>query len=161
MEILKLPHPSLFTVCAPVTVFGEELKILLEGMWDAMNKRAGIGLAANQVGLSFRMFTMIGPKEEKLFIVNPVIKEQSKVPAGIKEGCLSAPGEFVELSERGRWVMVEFQDETGLPHCRVFQDIHSVCVQHEIGHLDGKSHLQSKSIPKAKRKELAKKWGLK
>lgn len=161
MQILRFPHPILFEECKQVSVFGPELKVLLDSMWTTMLAHRGIGLAANQVGLQFRMFTMIGIDDEKLYMVNPKITRRSVVPAMINEGCLSAPGEFITLTERASWVEVEFNNEVGVPLKRVFQGIHAVCVQHEIGHLDGESHLQSLTIPKQKRKELAKKWGLK
>jgi len=161
MEILKYPDPSLFKVCDPVTVFGEELKILLDGMWDAMLKRGGLGLASNQVGLHCRMFVMAGLDSEKLYIINPKVVKKSEVSANLKEGCLSAPGEFLVLNERASWIQIDFQDEKGQMLRRVFHGLHAVCVQHEMDHLDGKSHLQSKSISKAQRKELAKKWGIK
>lgn len=161
MQILKYPNPALFTTCSEVTVFGEELKILLDAMWETMTVSKGMGLAANQVGLIFRMFTMLGPEGEKIYLVNPKILTRSVVPANLQEGCLSAPGELLTLEERASWVKVKFQDETGKEHERVFKGIHSVCIQHETDHLDGKSHLQSKSIKTAKRKALAKKWGIK
>lgn len=161
MEILKYPDPSLFKVCSEVTVFGPELLTLLEAMWAAMLKRGGLGLAANQVGLHFRAFVMAGVDSEKLFVINPKIIKQSEVPANLKEGCLSAPGEFLVLKERATWVQVDFQDEKGQLTRRVFHGLHSVCVQHEIDHLNGKSHLMSSSIPKKQRKELYKRWGIK
>ena len=161
MEILKIPHPALFKKCDEVTVFGPELEILLQSMWETMQSNNGVGLAANQVGLTFRMFTMEGPDGQKLFVVNPKISKRSVGSAGLKEGCLSAPGEFVELVERSLWVQVEFCNEKGDKKIQTFTGIHSVCVQHEMDHLDGKLHLQSKSIPKKKRLELAKKWGFK
>jgi peptide deformylase len=161
MKILKFPDPALFVTCVEVTVFGPELKVLLDSMWETMVEGKGMGLAANQVGLTFRMFTMLGPSEEKLYIVNPKILEKSKISANLQEGCLSAPGELLTLEERASWVKVKFQDETGKEHERVFKGIHSVCIQHETDHLEGKSHLQSKSLKSAKRKALAKKWGIK
>jgi peptide deformylase len=161
MVILKFPDQSLFKTCAEVTVFGEELKILLDGMWTAMLKHGGLGLAANQVGLHFRAFVMAGVDSEKLFIINPKIVKKSIVPANLKEGCLSAPGEFLVLQERSSWVQIDFQDEKGQMQRRVFKGLHAVCVQHEMDHLEGKSHLMSTSIPKKQRKELYKKWGLK
>lgn len=161
MELLKFPDKSLFNVCKEVTVFGDELTILLEGMWQVMVKGGGLGLASNQVGLDYRMFVMAGPDNEKIFLINPKIIKRSQVPANLREGCLSAPGEFLLLSERAAWVQVEFQDHKGEQKSRVFKELYSVCVQHEIDHLDGKSHLMSKSIPKAKRKELYKRWGIK
>ena len=161
MKILKFPSPELFQTCTEVSVFGPELKVLLDSMWETMVAGNGMGLAANQVGLTFRMFTMLGPEGEKLYIVNPKIIKKSIIPANLQEGCLSAPGEMLILQDRVSWVTVKFQDETGKEHERVFKGIHSVCVQHETDHLDGKSHLQSKSLNKAKRKSLAKKWGIK
>lgn len=161
MKILKFPDPALFQTCTEVSVFGPELKVLLDAMWETMVEGHGMGLAANQVGLTFRMFTMIGPEGEKLYIVNPKITKKSVLPANLVEGCLSAPGEMLTLEERASWVSLKYQDETGKECERVFSGIHSVCVQHETDHLDGKSHLQSKSLNKAKRKALAKKWGIK
>lgn len=161
MEILKFPHPLLFEKCKELTVFGPELKIILDAMWDTMKKTSGMGLAANQVGVLFRMFVMEGPDHEKIYLVNPKIIRRSKIPANLKEGCLSAPGDLLVLAERASWTELTYQDETGKEHKRVFKDIWSVCVQHEIGHLDGESFLESKSIPKAIRKELAKKWKIK
>lgn len=161
MNILKFPSPELFEVCKEVSVFGPELKTLLDAMWETMIAGNGMGLAANQVGLKFRMFTMLGPEDEKIYLVNPKIVGRSVIPANLQEGCLSAPGEMLTLDERVSWVKVKFQDETGKECERVFKGIHSVCVQHETDHLNGKSHLQSKSLSKVKRKQLAKKWGIK
>lgn len=160
MEILKFPHPNLFLQCQEVTVFGSELKTLLDSMWDLMIKHNGLGLASNQVGLHYRMFTMIGPEEEKLYIVNPKIVTRSPHEANKKEGCLSAPGEFVILAERSHKVQIIYQDETGAVRGGIFSGLYAVCIQHEIDHLDGKSHLQSRSLARAKRRELAKKWKL-
>jgi peptide deformylase len=141
-------------------VFGPELLFLLESMYETMKANNGLGLASNQVGLDYRMFVMAAPDEEKLFLVNPVITARSIALANYKEGCLSAPGEFL-LLDRAAWVEVKFQNEKGEEQKRLFNAIFAVCVQHEIDHLNGKSHLESKSIPKAQRKLLAKKWGLK
>jgi peptide deformylase len=160
MEILKFPDKRLFTKCQAVTVFGEELKVILEHMWNSMVGAKGIGLASNQVGLELYMFTMEGPEEEKLFIINPKVVSRSQAPANIREGCLSAPGEFLVRPDRALWVEVEFQDENGKITRRVFKNLHAVCVEHEIEHLEGKGFMQSKSLPKKVRADLAKKWKL-
>jgi peptide deformylase len=160
MEILKYPHSSLFTQCEPVTVFGKELKIIIESMLSTMRTSGGMGLAANQVGLKYRIFVMEGPNGEDLHFINPKISWRSIAPANKKEGCLSAPGDFLVLQERADMVRVDYQDHDGRDHKKVFDGIWAVCVQHEIDHLDGKAFIQSKSIPKAKRRELLKKWGV-
>lgn len=160
MEILKFPHPNLFKVCTEVTVFSDELKILLESMWETMIKNNGVGLAANQVNLNFSMFVMQGPDKEKIFLVNPKIIKKSIVKLNTKEGCLSAPGEFIALPGRSSWVQIEYQNENGKLQKRTFHGIYSICVQHETDHLLGKCYMQSYSLPRSKRKELAKKWKL-
>lgn len=161
MQIYHFPFPILTKKCPEVLVFGPELKIILDNMWDTMKSARGVGLAANQVGILLRMFVMEGPEAERLYIVNPKILRKSQFAANLKEGCLSAPGEMLVLSERATWIELSFQDEKGIEQRRVFKDIWSVCVQHEIGHLNGESFLEAKSIGKAKRKALAKKWKLK
>lgn len=159
MEVLKYPDSRLFKRCKSVTVFDENLKVLLEAMWETMKKERGIGMAANQVGLEHYMFVMEGLDGEKLFIVNPKILNYSQTPFPFKEGCLSAPGQIVTLF-RPMWVKITFQDETGKACTRTFSDVHSVCAQHEMEHLDGKTFLQNEMIPKRLRKALAQKWGL-
>ena len=161
MEILKYPNKSLFNVCKEVTVFGPELKVLLESMWDAMSDKRGMGLASNQVGLDYRMFTMVGPENEKLFIVNPKVVAKSSTSANLKEGCLSAPGEFLVLPERSHIIQILYNDETGGLRTGIFRDLHAVCVQHEMDHLEGKSHLQSKSLTRQMRRQMCRKWGIK
>lgn len=160
MKILKYPDPRLLTVCNPVMQIDMLAKELLDEMWETMVAHEGIGLAANQVGVTLRMFVMKGPIGEKLFFINPKILSKSIVPAEKMEGCLSAPGEYLKLDERAEWVQVQFQDETGAEHIKMFTGIHSVCVQHEIDHLDGKTHLMSETLSSKDRKMLAKKWGL-
>lgn len=161
MKILKYPNPALLTVCSEVTEFDDALKSALDEMWEVMVASEGMGLAANQVGILKRMFIMTDVDGSKVYAVNPKILLKSQVPANKPEGCLSAPGEFLELDERADWVQVEYQDETGAQHKKVFHGIHSVCIQHEIDHLDGKTHLLSPTLSSKDRKMLAKKWGLK
>jgi len=161
MEILKFPNPSLSVVCSKVTVFGPELKIILRSMWDTLKATKGIGLAANQVGLKYRIFVMEGPDKEQLFFINPVISSSSLKISSLKEGCLSAPGEIICTGTRWDSVSIRFQDEKGQECTKVFKGIHAVCVQHEIEHLNGKNFMSSKYIPRERRKYLVKKWGLK
>lgn len=161
MEILKFPHPHLFEVCKKVTVFDQALKDTLDEMWEIMKVNKGMGLAANQVGLEQRMFVMEGPEEEQLYIINPEIVHKSIASANLKEGCLSAPGEYIVLAERAAWVELHFQDEKGEKKRWILEGIHGICAQHELDHLNGKSYLQSKSLTKKQRITLAKKWGLK
>lgn len=159
MKIHKFPHPALFTPCTPVTEFGPELKQHLDKMWDTMVEAKGLGLSANQVGLFDRYFVMQGPFGQRLYVVNPLIRDRSKETSPLVEGCLSAPGDFLSL-KRSEIVYLDYQDETGKPVSKIFTSYFSICVQHEIDHLDGKSFLESEVLDKKTRKRLAKKWGL-
>lgn len=161
MKILRYPHPALLTVCTPVMEIGDFVKSQLDEMWETMVAHEGMGLAANQVGITLRMFVMTGVLGERINFINPKILSRSLAPAEKIEGCLSAPGEYLQLDERAEWVQVQFQDETGAENIKMFTGIHSVCVQHEIDHLDGKTHLMSPTLSSKDRKMLAKKWGLK
>lgn len=158
MEVIKYPDPRLLKSCKEVTVFDEALAKLLEDMWETMKREHGIGMAANQVGLEHRMFVM-DETIEKHFIVNPQVVESGKYPCNDSEGCLSAPGQIMKLY-RPHWVKLKYQNEKGEHRNRTFVGIFSVCVQHEIEHLDGKTFLQNKAIPKKMRLFLAQKWGL-
>ncbi len=160
MELLSFPASALFQKCVEVSRFDSNLKNTLDQMWEIMLANKGVGLSCNQVGLFHRAFVMSGPDNEKLYIVNPKILKKSQSPANLSEGCLSAKGEFLVLPERAMWVHLLYQDENGDVHSGIFRGIHSVCCLHELGHLDGESFMESKSIPRAKRRELAKKWGL-
>ena len=163
MELLTFPHPLLFKPTSKVEdqEFTDQLSITLSNMYDIMVLSNGIGLSANQVGIGKSMFTMKSEVHGKLYIVNPTVVRKSVEIVSHKEGCLSAPGEFVQLSERYRWVTIEYCDSTKRKMTKTFMGIDAICVQHEMDHLKGKSFLESKSIPKEDRNRLAKKWNLK
>lgn len=160
MKILKFPHPFLLKPTVLVNVFGVELSVLLDSMWEIMLANNGLGLSANQLGLPFKMFVMKGPSG-RLNIINPVILKQSLKQADLKEGCLSAPGEFVIVPSRVDWIQMRYTDEAGQSKVITLKEIHAVCAQHELEHLQGETFMTNKSIPKNIRRKLSKKWGLK
>lgn len=160
MEIVTFPHPALLMICEDVSVFDDDLSIVLDNMYSIVLKERAVGLASNQIGLNRRMFVM-NYEDSPLFLINPKIVWKSKELTSIKEGCLSAPGEFILIRDRSKYVKIEFQDKKGNKHSKIFSDIYSVACQHEIDHLDGLSFLESKSLPKKMRMELLKKWNIK
>ena len=105
-----------------------------------MQENHGIGLAANQVGLTERVFVMgadnvVGfPKPFALF--NPKIVATSDDFVLDKEGCLSFPGLYLSI-KRPSWVAVEYQDYNGAVHGYRAEGYAAKCVQHEIDHLNG------------------------
>lgn len=161
MQIVKFPHPALLKRCKEVTVFGPELKLIMDTMYLTMIQAKGLGLAGNQVGLDINAFVMLDDNDEPLYLVNPHVIQQSPYLAYQEEACLSAPGERVDTMSRASWVNVRFQDVNGSICHKLFGGIRSVCVQHEMEHLQGKAFFQNKTITKTKRIRLCKKWGIK
>lgn len=100
----------------------------------------GIGLAANQIGLTKRVFVMgsynIPGFPEPFALFNPRILEASTELVLDEEGCLSYPGLFLKL-KRPSWVIAEYQNNKGDIIEARFEGYLSKCFQHELDHLDG------------------------
>lgn len=97
----------------------------------------GLGISANQCGLSERICVINHLEDKKLYaLFNPKVVEVSNVVSRYKEGCLSFPGLFLEIG-RPETCVVEFQTATGETQRMEFKGIWATCVQHEIDHLDG------------------------
>jgi peptide deformylase len=143
MNIVKYPNSILTTQCQPVEKFDKDLHELLDLMAPAMRSNNGIGLAANQVGYPWRVFIMQDKKGKIWEFINPVITESSDT-VFLNEGCLSAPGVFVQIA-RSKTVTVVAQDRNGEQFTVMCEDLEAVCAQHEIDHLDGKFYLEKAS----------------
>lgn len=104
-------------------------------MAPLMFEHGGIGLAAPQVGLSYRMF-LIGDPEEALACFNPKILSVSDELIYDVEGCLTFPGLFLKIG-RPKEVVAEFTDLTGKMQTMTFTEIMARCYCHELEHLDG------------------------
>ncbi len=141
--ILIHPDPRLKKVCAPVNTITDEVRALASSMLDTMYDAPGIGLAAPQVGVDARMLVMDCAKRDELdtpepmCLINPEIVLSSEEEGEYEEGCLSIPDIYAMVT-RPSAVRVRYLDQNGDPHERDFEGIWSVCVQHEIDHLNGK-----------------------
>lgn len=113
---------------------------LEQEMIDFMIKNHGIGLAANQIGLTKRVFVMGSynipgfPKPFALF--NPLIIEKSQEMVLDQEGCLSYPGLYLKI-KRPSWVVAAYQDSSGTVKEVKIDGYLSKCFQHELDHLNG------------------------
>lgn len=111
-----------------------------EAMIDIMKINNGIGLAANQLGISKRVFVMgheTNPDFPKPFaLFNPEILEQSTHEVLDQEGCLSFPGVWLSV-KRPEWVKVKYFDSSGTEHTDQYHGYVSKCFQHELDHLNG------------------------
>src|SRR6266481_1793423 len=113
--IVKFGNPVLEKPGAPVTEFGDELKKLVEDMFESMYAAKGVGLAAPQIGISRKIAVIdlsVGENpDDKLVIINPKIIHKEGKQSG-EEGCLSIPG-FREQVSRAKRAIVQAQDVKG------------------------------------------------
>ena len=159
-EILEVPDPRLKQVSKPVTEFDDELKTLVEDMFETMYDAPGIGLAAIQVGVPLRVLVIdLQPededaepeechshgdhvhyhrpsKREPRIFINPEILDPSADLATYNEGCLSVPEIYAEV-DRPATCRVRWQDLDGDVHEENMDGLLATCIQHEIDHLEG------------------------
>jgi len=141
MEFKLGPHESLIQPSTnwDFTVDGDAEQ-LEKDMIEFMLANRGIGLAANQIGLTKRVFVMgsntIPNFPTPFAVFNPVIKEASIESVLDQEGCLSYPDLFL-IVKRPRWIVAEYQDSKGTVKEIRIDGYLSKCFQHEFDHLNG------------------------
>ncbi len=139
LEILEFPDPRLRKVAAPVTTFDDDLRKIIDDMFETMYDAPGIGLAATQVNIHKRI-VVIDVSEDKnqpLVFINPEVTVLEGEPHDMQEGCLSVPG-FYEDVTRIDHVLVKALDRDGNPFELEANELLAVCIQHELDHLNGK-----------------------
>lgn len=141
--VVKLGDIVLEKKAEAVTNFDDELKKLVEDMFESMYAAHGIGLAAPQIGISKRLAVIdVTFKEDpaaKLVIVNPeIIHKEGRQRES--EGCLSIP-EFRENVTRARAVTVRAQDADGKWFETGGDGLLARAFQHEIDHLNGRLYI--------------------
>ena len=141
--IVKFGDPVLERAAAPVTAFDDELKKLLDDMFESMYAAHGVGLAAPQIGISRRIAVIdITFKEDpnaKLVLINPEIIHTEGKQRG-NEGCLSLP-EFREEVTRAARVTARAQDLSGKFFEVTGEELLARALQHETDHLNGKLYI--------------------
>ena len=157
-EILEVPDPRLKTVSVPVEPeeFNEDLKTLVEDMFETMYDAPGIGLAAIQVGIPKRLLVIdlqqpdedAEPvkgedgverqpvKNDPRVFVNPVIVDPAAEMSTYNEGCLSVPEIYADV-DRPATCTVRYQDIDGNHHEENLEGLLATCLQHEMDHLEG------------------------
>jgi peptide deformylase len=138
LQILEYPDPRLRTKAEPVQTVDDELRRLIDDMFETMYEAPGIGLAATQVNVHRRLLVadVSEDHDDPRVFINPEILARDGV-AVTEEGCLSVPG-FYEKVERADHIRVRALDRNGEPFEVELEGLLAVCVQHEIDHLDGK-----------------------
>ncbi|QLE70865.1 peptide deformylase [Streptomyces rectiverticillatus] len=139
-----LGDPGLGTPCEDVTDFGDGLAQLVEDMFATMYAAAGVGLAANQIGVPLRVFVYDCPDDEDRrhlgHLVNPRLVEADGVTVRGPEGCLSVPGIEAGTPRFDRAVVEGFTLD-GAPARVTGTGFFARCLQHECDHLGGGLYL--------------------
>ena len=163
-EILEVPDPRLKIVSTPVEPheFNDDLRTLVEDMFETMYDAPGIGLAAIQVGVPKRVLVIdLQPddpdaepeecdhdhgdghvhthqptKKEPRVFINPVILNPAEELHTYNEGCLSVPEIFADV-DRPKTCTVRYQDLDGNEHTEDMEGLLATCIQHEMDHLEG------------------------
>ncbi len=170
--------PVLHTPTTPVPVGADgtlpaDLPALIADMFDTMDAANGVGLAANQIGRTERVFVYDCADDRgkttrrRGVVINPVL-ETSEVPETMPdpddddEGCLSVPGESFPTG-RASWSRVTGLDADGTEITLEGTGLFARMLQHETGHLDGFTYLDrliGRHARAAKRMVKSNKWGV-
>ena len=140
LTLVEYPHPALLRRASPVTRLDAGLRDAAARMFDIMYEAQGVGLAANQVALPYRLFVVNvagrrGDGEELVF-VNPVLS-RPRGTAVEEEGCLSLPGLRMDVRRPER-IAVEAWSLEGEPIRLDLDGLLARVVQHEFDHLEGR-----------------------
>jgi len=140
LEIVPHPHPALRWKSREVTRIDAELREMVQQMFGLMYAARGIGLAANQVALPYRLFVMNPtgdseqPDQERVFL-NPQITRRNGSEED-EEGCLSLPEIYGPVTRATR-IVVDAFDLSGQQFQQELEDLPARVVQHEYDHLEG------------------------
>lgn len=140
LSIIKYPHPALRWKSKPIMQIDRRVRDVVGQMFELMYESRGVGLAANQVALPWRLF-VINPTgdpeqaDEEFVFLNPEIVRRKGSVVG-EEGCLSLPGLYMPV-RRSERIVVEAFDLDGVPFRMDLQEFEARIVQHEFDHIDG------------------------
>jgi len=139
LEILNYPDARLRTVAKPVTQVDDRIRQIVKDMAETMYDARGIGLAATQVNIHERIIVVDVTEDRNGLraLINPEVISSSAQTKVHQEGCLSVPGVYDEV-ERPDLVRIRCLDENGETHELEADGLLSVCIQHEMDHLQGK-----------------------
>lgn len=144
--IVAYGHPVLKKKAAPITADYENLKQLIDDMFETMYYSEGVGLAAPQINKSIRLIVIdADPFKEKYpegagfkrVFINAEILEEDGDSWFFNEGCLSVPGIHEDVARKSR-IHIKYYDADFVEHDEWLEGIRARVVQHEYDHLEGK-----------------------
>ncbi len=138
LDVLSFPDERLRTVAKPIAEVNNEIKQLIDDMFETMRDEKGIGLAATQVDRHVQLVVMdvSDEQDEPRVFINPEITKRDGVVVS-EEGCLSVPGNYAKV-ERSETITVKALDRDGEPFELDADGLLAICIQHELDHLKGK-----------------------
>ena len=155
LNILKYPDKRLRTIAKPVISVDETIKQQVKNMFETMYEAPGIGLASTQVNFHQRIIVIDVSDQcnEPICLINPEVIEKSG-EIQWEEGCLSVP-DYYENVIRANDIKIQALNQNGESFELEASEMLSVCIQHEIDHLDGILFVDH--LSKLKQKRLKKK----
>lgn len=151
LNVLYFPDPRLRIKAEPVAEVDGEIQQLVDDMFETMYQAPGIGLAAVQVDVSKQVIVIdiTEDKTQPLCFINPILR-RTEGKEKMEEGCLSVPGIFEQVT-RYNEITVDALDREGKQFTMDADGLLSVCIQHEMDHLQGKLFVDYLSEMKRKR----------
>ena len=139
LQIVHYPAKVLREPAKPITQINDEVATVARRMLELMHQAPGVGLAAPQIGLSWRLFVAnaTGEPEDDCVYINPVLSQPGRQTADREEGCLSLPG-ITGIIRRPQAITITALDIQGRSFTQTADDLWARIWQHENDHLDGR-----------------------
>jgi peptide deformylase len=138
LTVLRFPDPRLRTKALPVASITDATATIIDDMLATMYDEKGVGLAATQVDIHQRIFVMDTSEDndQPIVLINPEIIASSDETSINEEGCLSVPGTYAKV-DRHNTCTVKALDRHGNEFTLDATELQSICIQHELDHLNG------------------------
>jgi peptide deformylase len=138
LTVLRFPDPRLKTKASIVTEITDATSTIIDDMLSTMYDEKGVGLAATQVDIHQRIVVMDVSEngDQPLVLINPEIIVKSDETVINEEGCLSVPGIYAKV-DRHTSCTVKALDRHGKEFTLDGEELLSICIQHELDHLNG------------------------
>lgn len=150
-KVLHFPDARLHKKTRSIATITDEIKTLVDDMFETMYHARGIGLAATQIGsdLNLAVIDVTKDKSQQWVLINPKIVEKRNEET-MQEACLSVPNHFDTL-KRATWVKLCAQDIHGKTYELEAEGLLAHCIQHEVDHLQGILYIDRLSALKKER----------
>lgn len=138
LRIVQYPDPVLRTAGQALPAVTDEVRQVARRMLELMHQAPGVGLAAPQVGLGWRLFVANATKEpgDDRVYINPVLSDPSRELEDVEEGCLSLPQVNAQI-RRPVGITIQATDLEGKRFTETSSELPARIWQHEMDHLDG------------------------